>query len=1046
MALLLDIDYKMNNILCAHLTFDDKTEKHVVFEIDNVYTVTYAHQGTLATITGSLRKIITPYEVRDPLNVKLKQYVLEFDCSTDCSANVVRMNAGDVRDVVVEDPKTNQAGMTYVLDTMTGEKSYANITTKYDTVTEIDMQFNVNSKTLDPDIIDPLLSEPLVEGMGWNGVIGADLCLDVNESQYKDATHYSVNFAWGKDAFVEAGYTLQPVVDGKAPTKVFMMTTYYRPTEDAAWIHGSQLPLKSDTILTPKDQLAAVTGVPVDRILREYGYLYRFEPAISGTVLTVRYDFYKDNMTVGTEYVSLVYTNKVKPENIIINVDEFQLEIGDTKQLTGRVLPSNVPVPDIHYFSSNPEVASVGTVDGIITAIAEGTTIITAIAADNAAITKEFYVNVVPNSKPNFTITAADATTKIGKGDTVVPVAYSDAVVPDSLAAVPATAGLVDVVVTDVNTLTLTPVAEGTTTIELKALKSGYNPAVKIINVTVLPETVIIETETEEDLKNAISDENVDIVNISAPTTAFAEPVVLNHPMIINGNGNVISMADGENAIQILPEATGSKIENVVIDMAAPVMAKARTRALTQPNDPCVWTGCYGIQIYKSEATFKDVKITNANAAILVNGSKVTLEGTVDVSGNGFGGIEVSKGVNVTEDPVLTIAEGATIVNTTEDIRKPTIWEDDVTGCVVGADAMSTTPVVKPDGSNQVFYFNGDHTQYVAEVATNDDFVAMLNYATNIKLVDNFTLEKTVTIPAGRTVNIDLNGKTISYQMIADGITGSAPMITVSAGAIVTLDDTVGTGVVNALGFDVVNNGWADSTKYTTKSVIECFGKFTMNNGTIKIGKYCAWTLGITGTECDMVLNRGNIDATWKAEYEGGADGGCGIAINGTKKYEGAKLTINEGFVINSTDTSIYLPSVTNTTINGATISSDIAAAVEIRSGNLTMTGGNLSSNAARKTDVSANGGATGAYTGALVAVKPKGVSATGYNGHININITGGTLNNSVGDAICVVHEKPTKYTEPQNVIVSVVASAINGGQNIQDGFGSIEGDSYTVA
>lgn len=94
-------------------------------------------------------------------------------------------------------------------------------------------------------------------------------------------------------------------------------------------------------------------------------------------------------------------------------------------------------------------------------------------------------------------------------------------------------------------------------------------------------------------------------------------------------------------------------------------------------NNNTTWDGIYVLHAYRSNVTIKNVKLTGGNAALNVNGSKVTLVGTIDVSGNGFGGIEMGKGTNVVEYPHID-AKNATIVNTTESKLLPTLWIDGI--------------------------------------------------------------------------------------------------------------------------------------------------------------------------------------------------------------------------------------------------------------------------------------------------------------------------------------------------------------------------------
>lgn len=95
-------------------------------------------------------------------------------------------------------------------------------------------------------------------------------------------------------------------------------------------------------------------------------------------------------------------------------------------------------------------------------------------------------------------------------------------------------------------------------------------------------------------------------------------------------------------------------------------------------SEKTTWDGIYILHVYRTTATIKNIKLTGGNAALNVNGSKVTLEGNIDVSGNGFGGIEMSRGSNVTEYPYID-ATKATLINTTENKLLPTIWVDGIT-------------------------------------------------------------------------------------------------------------------------------------------------------------------------------------------------------------------------------------------------------------------------------------------------------------------------------------------------------------------------------
>lgn len=116
-------------------------------------------------------------------------------------------------------------------------------------------------------------------------------------------------------------------------------------------------------------------------------------------------------------------------------------------------------------------------------------------------------------------------------------------------------------------------------------------------------------------------------------------------------------------------------IRDVTIDGAGYEIKYVGTFGESSENT--TWAGIYVLHAYRSNVTIKNIKLTGGNAALNVNGSKVTLVGTIDVSGNGFGGIEMGKGKNVTEYPYIDAAQ-AKIVNTTESKLLPTLWIDGI--------------------------------------------------------------------------------------------------------------------------------------------------------------------------------------------------------------------------------------------------------------------------------------------------------------------------------------------------------------------------------
>ena len=107
--------------------------------------------------------------------------------------------------------------------------------------------------------------------------------------------------------------------------------------------------------------------------------------------------------------------------------------------------------------------------------------------------------------------------------------------------------------------------------------------------------------------------------------------------------------------------------------------------------------GEYGIKVYTAGSVLENVTVTGANAGIQI-AADTTLKGTINVSGNEWGGIEVK------DDATLTL-EDAALVNTTETHNQPTVWIDNgETGTVVDNGKLTPAKVTVEGEEKQYFY------------------------------------------------------------------------------------------------------------------------------------------------------------------------------------------------------------------------------------------------------------------------------------------------------------------------------------------------------
>ena len=147
------------------------------------------------------------------------------------------------------------------------------------------------------------------------------------------------------------------------------------------------------------------------------------------------------------------------------------------------------------------------------------------------------------------------------------------------------------------------------------------------------------------------------------------------------------------------------------------------------------WQGKYVMQAYDNSnpaevplgvttVNLINVKLSGGDAGLLVNGAQVTASQTLDVSGNEFGGIEVSKGTGVLRTPLLAL--NGTVVNSDEAADKPTVWIDKYRAVFASDHSMVTGTVEFPNAVENAekdqyfFYLNNYDTPVEPEAGTWD--------------------------------------------------------------------------------------------------------------------------------------------------------------------------------------------------------------------------------------------------------------------------------------------------------------------------------------
>lgn len=234
-------------------------------------------------------------------------------------------------------------------------------------------------------------------------------------------------------------------------------------------------------------------------------------------------------------------------------------------------------------------------------------------------------------------------------------------------------------------------------------------PAGKVIsNVLEATFTVgkstVAEVSNLKELQDALNDDSITTINIKDDINDISDTIVVDRSVTINGNGNTFSFSElekDEDGLQIVTDDV--TIQNLKVDAGL-------------GDNKENWQGTYAIQVWNAtDVTLENVTATGGNGGILVNGSTVTLEGTTDVSDNGFGGIEVSG--DTLGDANLQLIVNGTIENSSEKPGKPTIWEDKVNGYVeFKEDEYHSIRVLKNNDEDhpQVhYYLDEKNSQYI---------------------------------------------------------------------------------------------------------------------------------------------------------------------------------------------------------------------------------------------------------------------------------------------------------------------------------------------
>ena len=206
--------------------------------------------------------------------------------------------------------------------------------------------------------------------------------------------------------------------------------------------------------------------------------------------------------------------------------------------------------------------------------------------------------------------------------------------------------------------------------------------------------------KNEEELKQALEDSSVDIINITG-NFEVSSPVVIEREVIINGKNSEITTSNGYTA--------DPKLGGVFRVVADNVTINDLTIKVTVPDAGAEKEDKYGIQFWGCDGgELNNVTVTGGRfSAVCVNSADVTINGGFFDSNSNYSDVEISKGSSSIV-PVLTVKSG---------------FEDGGYGIFMDAKTAEALGIDKTNVSEKIKdYVKGDNVDVHVELKKGDPF------------------------------------------------------------------------------------------------------------------------------------------------------------------------------------------------------------------------------------------------------------------------------------------------------------------------------------
>ena len=388
-------------------------------------------------------------------------------------------------------------------------------------------------------------------------------------------------------------------------------------------------------------------------------------------------------------------------------------------------------------------------------------------------------------------------------------------------------------------------------------------------------------------------------LTVDSTASQNSAEIMISKALTLEGNGHKIvagSFANGAHVVGVHSAAGAVTIQNLTIVGAAGAKH------------------CLNVYQCTGTVTLNNVALMNsATAGLVINGSTVVANG-LTTSGNAWGAVNVDNSSSFTLTGASSLAENAQI------------WTED-NSTVNAAGYTAVTGGLAGDGILKGFtYYTTDPAKLGAAQIGNHVYISLAQAISDvtdtaeIKLLNS--VQENVQIPAGKTITLDLNGRTL------DGGTTQGTAALTNYGTVTILDSGVGGTIKRS------DNG-TSGTYYTIYNE----GTMTIKGGNVcnNSGSATTWSgssLICNGARQAAVLNieGGTFGQDYfiaiKNDEEGTLNITGGVINSKTQAVQNWKdATISGGVLTGDVTTWTYLTTQATTTIqNGASIAGNIQA------------------------------------------------------------------------------------------------------------------------